>query len=104
MVAPPSVTGPGDLVVHAAIYAQRRFGVQQFRVRQQATFTILGSLTAGSLSATEPRYRTRIVHDQRLLAQRPPLFPQTAEWSAGVVPRDWHVEETAARVDPGALQ
>jgi len=104
MVAPPAVTGPGDLIVHAAIYAQRRFGIQQFRARQHATFTILGSLTAGSLSATEPRYRTRILHDQRLTAQRPPLFPQTAEWTAEPLPREWRIEEAAAQVDPTALQ
>ncbi len=91
LVAPPTVTGRGDLDIHAAIYAGRRFAVQRFRSRQGGTMTILGSLTAGSVSATEPRYRTRVIHDDRFSVLRPPLFPQTAAWTEEPLPQHWRI-------------
>ncbi|MHC4145949.1 MAG: hypothetical protein ACYSUD_14335 [Planctomycetota bacterium] len=76
-IAPPDVTGPGDLVINAAIYAKRRFAVRGYRFRNEALLDIYGSLSAGSLSATEPRYYTRIRFDERLEELRPPGFPMT---------------------------
>jgi hypothetical protein len=84
-IAPPSVTGPGDLKIYAAILAKGRFSVSHFYTRETATLHIFGSLSAGSLSATEPRYATRIRFDKRFEKMRPPNFPMTdryeiAEW------------------------
>jgi hypothetical protein len=76
-IAPPRVTGPGDLEIDAAVYARRRFVVTDEYVPRQGTLLIYGSLTAGSLSATEPRYATRYEYDRRLEHERPPGFPMT---------------------------
>src|SRR5690606_34561323 len=76
-VAPPHVTGPGDLEIHAAIFAKRRFVVRDIEHRRSATLHILGSVAAGSLSASEPRYATRIEYDQRFEQRRRPGFPST---------------------------
>lgn len=76
-VAPAEVTGPGNLEIHAAIYARKRLIVSDLDARNQGTLLIRGSLTAGSLSATEPRYATRVEFDPRLERQRPPGFPVT---------------------------
>lgn len=76
-IAHPSVAGPGDLQIFAAIYAKRRFRVRHLRGDGEATLYIYGSLTAGTLSATEPRYATRVRFDKRLETRRPPNFPMT---------------------------
>jgi hypothetical protein len=49
------------------------------------TLRIYGSLAAGSLSATEPRYATKIDYDPRFERQRPPGFPSTDRFEIG----DW---------------
>ncbi len=89
-VAPPSVTGPGDLKIQAALFAKSRFHVPHLYARQTQTgaagvLHIYGSLSAGSISATEPRYGTRIRFDKRFENMRPPNFPmadryEIAEW------------------------
>ncbi|MDZ7361924.1 MAG: hypothetical protein ONB46_14540 [candidate division KSB1 bacterium] len=84
-VAPPSVTGPGDLKIQAALFARSRFRVPHLYTRETATLRIYGSLSAGSISATEPRYGTRIRFDKRFENMRPPNFPmadryEIAEW------------------------
>lgn len=84
-VAPPSVTGPGDLEVHAAIFAGRRFVVRDIDHSKSATLRIYGSLSAGSLSASEPRYATAIEYDPRFEQRRPPGFPLTGRYEA----EDW---------------
>ena len=84
-VAPSYVTGPGDIDIHAAIYAGRRFSVRDVDHGRPATLRILGSLTAGSVSATEPRYATRIEYDSRFEHNRPPGFPSTSQFA----PEDW---------------
>lgn len=76
-VASPRVTGRGDLEIHAAIYAGRRFLVRHIDSPRAGTLHIYGSLTAGTLSATEPRYATRIEYDPRFERVRPPGFPST---------------------------
>lgn len=76
-IADPETTGPGDLHIQAAIYAKRLFRVRGYRHRGNGTLEIYGSLTAGSLTATEPRYATRIRFDPRLESRRPPGFPVT---------------------------
>jgi hypothetical protein len=84
-VAPPSVTGPGDLKIQAALFAKSRFQVPHLYTRETGMLHIYGSLSAGSISATEPRYGTRIRFDKRFENMRPPNFPmadryEIAEW------------------------
>ncbi len=76
-VAPPHVTGGGDLEIDAAIYAGRRFVVTGIDHARTATLRIYGSLACGTISATEPRYATKIDYDTRFERQRPPGFPST---------------------------
>lgn len=76
-VAEPRITGPGDVTVHAAILAKRRFLVRNYSSRRAGTLHVFGSVAAGSLSATEPRFRTRLEFDPRLGEARPPGFPVT---------------------------
>ena len=84
-VAPPGVTGPGDLEIHAALFAGRRFVVRDIDHSRSATLRIYGSLSAGSLSASEPRYATEIQYDPRFERRRPPGFPLTSRYEA----EDW---------------
>jgi len=84
-IAPPSITGPGDLKIYAAILAKGKFRVPHLYTRQTGTLHVYGSLSAGSITATEPRYATRIRFDKRFEKMRPPNFPMTnryeiAEW------------------------
>ncbi|WP_157885713.1 hypothetical protein [Pseudohongiella nitratireducens] len=84
-VASRFTTGSGNLRIDAAIYAARRFSVRRFDDMHQGILHIYGSLAAGSISATEPRFSTRIEKDPRLDSIRPPGFPLTgqtvlAEW------------------------
>jgi hypothetical protein len=84
-VAPPRVTGPGDLHIQAALFAKRRIFVADFEHPRSATLRIFGSLAAGSLSASEPRYATKVVYDSRFERLRPPGFPSTDRFAA----EDW---------------
>lgn len=100
-VAPPSVTGPGDLEVHAALFAGRRFLVRDIDHSRSATLRIYGSLSAGSISASEPRYATEIEYDERFEQHRPPGFPLTSRYEA----EDWdgHWVERSERIAEGAF-
>jgi hypothetical protein len=81
-IAPLAITGKGDIEIDAAIYAGRRFLVTDLNVaREMATLKIYGSLAAGSMSATEPRYATRIEYDPRFEEIRPPGFPSTNKFA-----------------------
>lgn len=91
VVAPPGITGPGDLEIDAAIFAGRRFLVTNIDHPRSATLRIYGSLAAGTLSATEPRYATKIEYDTRFERQRPPGFPSTNRYE---VPADWEARWT----------
>ena len=81
-LASPDVTGPGDLDIHAAVFAGRRFIVRNFDHSRSATLRILGSLAAGSVSASEPRYAMKVEYDVRFEQQRPPGFPSTSRFAA----------------------
>ena len=48
--------------------------------RNHALLDIYGSVTAGTFSATEPRYATRVRFDPRLEHKRPPNFPMTERY------------------------
>ena len=93
-VAKRAVTGPGDLHIYASIYAGRRFVVRGYRKRENAMLHIYGSLTAGSLSATEPRYYTKIQFDKRLESLRPPGFPMTNRYEVESWNGVWRADET----------
>ena len=95
-IAPPEVTGPGDLEIQAAIYAKRRFIVSDDSVPGGpttcpcgGTLSIHGSLTAGSLSPTEPRYATRYDFDERFERVRPPGFPVTNRYEVDTWDPEW---------------
>lgn len=89
-VAPPDVTGPGDLHIQAALFAKRRILVTKSGHRRSATLNILGSLAAGTLSESEPRYATKVEYDWRFERLRPPEFPSTDRFEA----EDWDGEWT----------
>ena len=97
-IAEPAVTGLGDLHVDASIYALRQFAVREFRSRASGTLTIFGSLTAGSLTATEPRYATKVEFDPRLNNARPPSFPLTDRYELESWDGEWRVDDGAAAV------
>lgn len=81
-IAPTYVTGPGNLDIHAALFAGRRFIVAELERGRPATLRIFGSLSAGSMSASEPRYAMKVEYDSRFEQQRPPGFPSTNRFAA----------------------
>ena len=91
-IAPPYVTGPGNLDIHAALFAGRRFIVAEIERGRPATLRIFGSLSAGSMSASEPRYAMKVEYDSRFEQQRPPGFPSTNRFAA----EDWDGRWTEA--------
>jgi hypothetical protein len=88
-IAPPGITGSGDLEIDAAIYAGRRFVVTTIDHPRSATLRIYGSLAAGTISATEPRYATKIDYDSRFERQRPPGFPSTNRYEVAAWDGQW---------------
>lgn len=91
IIGRPEVTGPGDLTVHGAIFARRRFYIEYTdRGRSgDATLLVYGSLTAGTLSETEPRYATKIDFDKRFEYLRPASFPMTRRYEVDAWDQDW---------------
>ena len=92
VVADSKVTGPGDLQIDASIYAKREFKVKNYTDKHAGTLRIFGSLTAGTHSATEPRYATSIVFDKRIEDTRPPNYPVSDRYELALSERDWEVE------------
>jgi hypothetical protein len=90
----PEVTGPGDLTIHASIYARNRFAVRDYRSRRSGTLSIYGSVTAGTISATEPRFATRIEFDDRLTTMRAPGFPLSDRYELDSSSGEWRVLDT----------
>ena len=91
-IAPPEITGPGDLTINASIYAKRRFVVSRYRSKQDATLVIYGSLATGSVSASEPRFAMKILYDPRLRTVRPPSFPTTDRYETEPWDGEWEIE------------
>ncbi len=91
-IAAPSVTGPGDLKIYAAVLARGSFRVPNLYTRQTGTLHIYGSLSAGSITATEPRYATRIRFDPRFEKMRPPNFPMTNQYEIAEWDERWMVK------------
>lgn len=90
-VAHPEVTGGGDLHIDAVLFAGRRFSVRRFRGPEQGVMSIYGSVTAGSVSATEPRYATHIRFDPRLEDRRAPGVPMTERFELDSWQQNWQV-------------
>lgn len=90
VVAPPGVTGPGDLHIQAALFAKRRIVVTSTMHPRAGTLYIFGSLAAGSLSESEPRYATKLEYDWRFEQLRPPGFPSMNRFAT----EDWDGEWT----------
>jgi hypothetical protein len=101
-IARPTVTGPGNLEIDAAIYARRRFVVTHEEAQESATLLIYGSLTAGTLSATEPRYATNVRFDPRFEQLRPPGFPMTNRYEIETWDQQWKPDDEAAPEEPTA--
>lgn len=99
-IADAATTGPGDLSVEAAIYAKRRFAVDRYGTKDRATLYLYGSVAAGALSATEPRFRTEMHFDRRLEHLRPPSFPMTDRYEVSGWDGQWTAEPNDS--GPGA--
>jgi hypothetical protein len=91
-IAEPDITGPGDLEVHASIYARRQFAVRNYRSRASGTLIIYGSLASGSITATEPRFATKIEFDERLATARAPSFPLSDRYELESWSGEWRAE------------
>jgi hypothetical protein len=87
----PEVTGAGDLEIHASIYARNRFLVRSYLSRRSGTLRVYGSVAAGSVSATEPRFATKIEFDHRLTAMRAPGFPLSDRYELDSPSNEWRV-------------
>jgi hypothetical protein len=88
-IADPESTGPGNVTVHAAIFAKRSFNVRSYNTSGLATLSVYGSVAAGSISATEPRFRTKVEFDDRLTNLRPPSFPLTDRYELAAWDGRW---------------
>jgi len=88
-IAAGEVTGPGDLNVHGALFARRRFYTEAVDHSKPATMFIYGSLTAGTILETEPRYATKLDYDKRFEYLRPASFPMTRRYEVDSWDQDW---------------
>ena len=95
-IGAPELTGEGDLEIQAAIYAGRQFRVRGYRRRSHSLLSIYGSVSAGSLSATEPRFATSLYFDARLEDRRPPNFPMTDRYQLDHWDQQWTVVSARA--------
>jgi hypothetical protein len=104
-VSPAEVTGRGDLTVHGAIFAKRRFYIEHpDRGDPGDTLVIYGSLTAGTLSETEPRYATQIDFDKRFEYLRPASFPMTRRYEVDSWNQDWEEVQSGGDSRAGLAQ
>jgi hypothetical protein len=102
-IAATEVTGPGDLTVHAAIFARRRFFTEAVDHAKPATMFIYGSLTAGTILETEPRYGTKLDYDKRFEYLRPAAFPMTRRYEVDSWDQDWREVEMPGNPVAGEL-
>jgi hypothetical protein len=101
-VARTQITGKGDLNIHAALFARRRFCIESPDRGKIGRLNILGSLTAGTILETEPRYATKLDYDKRFEYLRPASFPMTRRYEVDSWDQDWQeVEADAAAAEPG---
>jgi hypothetical protein len=104
-VARTQVTGAGDLHIHAALFARRRFSIESTQRGKVGVLMILGSLTAGTISETEPRYATKLDFDKRFEYLRPASFPMTRRYEVDSWDQDWEeVENREASAVQGLVR
>jgi hypothetical protein len=99
-VATAQITGAGDLHVHAAMFARRRFMIESVANGKPGTLFILGSLTAGTILETEPRYATKMDYDKRFEYLRPASFPMTRRYEVDSWDADWQEVEESEGAPP----
>jgi hypothetical protein len=100
-VATAQVTGVGDLHVHAAMFARRRFTIESADKAKPGTLYMLGSLTAGTILETEPRYATKMDFDKRFEYLRPANFPMTRRYEVDSWDQGWEEVEHPERAAEG---
>ncbi len=104
-IASGRITGSGDLHVHAALFARQRFWIEAVASSRSGKLFILGSLTAGTIRESEPRYATQLDYDRRFEFLRPASFPMTRRFEVDSWDEDWKEvegsrdESVAARAD-----
>lgn len=94
-VASSQITGGGDLTIHGALFARRRFMIETVTQGHPGTLFIFGSLTAGTILETEPRYATKMDYDKRFEYLRPASFPMTRRYEVDSWDGDWEEVEKA---------
>jgi len=94
VIAKSSGAGADNLEIYAAIFARNRFIVENIYSKNHGIMHIYGSLTAGTMSATEPRYATRVRFDKRLEQRRPPNFPMTNRYEVSDWEPNWKIGAT----------
>lgn len=68
--------------------------MRDYRSRPSGTLRIYGSVTAGSVSATEPRFATKIEFDDRLATLRAPGFPLSDRYELDSWNGEWRTLQT----------
>ncbi len=87
------ITGTGDLHIQAALFARRRFIIESVDHGRTGRLMILGSLTAGTILETEPRYATKLDYDKRFEYLRPASFPMTRRYEVDSWDEGWEEVE-----------
>ena len=102
-VARTQITGTGDLNIHAALFARRRFCIESADRGKIGRLNILGSLTAGTILETEPRYATKLDYDKRFEYLRPASFPMTRRYEVDSWDQGWEQVESGEgrETEPG---
>ena len=96
-IGEPDLTGPGDLDVYASIYARGLFSVRQYLSDPAGTLLVYGSIAVGSMTASEPRFATKVVFDTRLTLMRPPGFPLSDRYELDSSSGEWRRAPAASR-------
>lgn len=103
-VARTQITGTGDLNIHAALFARRRFCIESADRGKIGRLNILGSLTAGTILETEPRYATKLDYDKRFEYLRPASFPMTRRYEVDSWDQGWEQVESDPPAEPGLVR
>jgi hypothetical protein len=101
-VARTQITGTGDLNIQAALFARRKFAIESTQGGKVGVLKILGSVSAGTITETEPRYATKLDYDKRFEYLRPANFPMTRRYEVDSWDQDW--EEVEAPDSAGTNQ
>jgi hypothetical protein len=105
-VARTQITGTGDLNIQAALFARRKFAIESTQGGKVGVLKILGSVSAGTITETEPRYATKLDYDKRFEYLRPANFPMTRRYEVDSWDQDWEEVEApdAAGTNQGLVR